>query len=284
MKTKLRFVHKKLTIVLTIFLFIGIVAFFLNFYGSSDSLPEYPNYEKKNLEEVLDLTKVYLGYMDEKEKKTLFLQTGLGPIGVEEIRKVSGNKDEFKRYLYQFQEQLFKGEGEKEFVDLKTGDILVSMSQRLCFYPHGHAAIVIDGEKNRILESRSYKAGSLVCKLSKWSNLHSFVVLRVKEEVVKEFLEKGYENPTKSAALYADENLNGLKYSLLKDIRVLNEDKPEYTQCANLVWYAYYKVGLDIDENRGIIVKPKDFLKSEVLEVVQVFGIEPDKLLKMRNE
>ena len=105
-----------------------------------------------------------------------------------------------------------------------------------------------------------------------------------KEDVIEELVNEGYENPTKSAAVYAAENLMGLKYSLLKDIRVLNDDTPQYTQCAQLVWYAYFKVGLDIDENRGIIVKPKDFLTSDVLEIVQVFGIEPDKILKMRNE
>ena len=279
-----RFNYRKLIIVLSVFMIIGVVGSVLNHYGSSDSLPDYPRYEKKTLEDVVDIDEVYLGKIDGETERELFLQTGLGLIGIDEIRKLCSSENEFKEVLLEFQEQLFSGEGEKQLVDLKTGDILVSMSQRLCFYPHGHAAIVIDGDKNKILEARSYEAGSCICKQSKWSNLHSFVVLRVKEDVIKEVLNEGYENPTKSAAVYATENLMGLKYSLLKDIRVLNDEKPEYTQCAQLVWYAYFKAGLDIDENRGIIVKPKDFLASDVLEVVQVFGIEPDKLLKMRNE
>ena len=281
---KKRFNYRKLIIVLSIFMVIGGLVIVLNHYGSSDSLPDYPRYEKKILEKVIDLEDVYLGKIDGETERELFLQTGLGRIGIDEIRKLSSSENEFKEVLLEFQEQLFSGEGEKRLIDLKTGDVLVSMSQRLCFYPHGHAAIVIDGDTNQILEARSYQAGSCVCKQSKWSNLHSFVVLRVKEDVLKELLNEGYENPAKGAAIYAAENLMGLKYSLLKDIRVLNDEKPEYTQCAQLVWYAYFKVGLDIDENRGIIVKPKDFLASDVLEVVQVFGIEPNKLLKMRNE
>ena len=281
---KERFNYRKFIIVLICLVVIGVGTFALYYYGSSDSLPKYPRYEKKDLEEFLDITEAYRGIINEETERELFLQTGLGEIGIEEIRKICESEKEFQTHLLEFQEQLFIGKGEKQLIDLKTGDILVSMSQRLCFYPHGHAAIVIDGDTNQILEARSYKAGSCVCKLSKWSHLHSFVVLRVKEEVVKELLDEGYESPTYNAAFYASKNLNGLKYSLLKDIRVLNEGTPEYTQCAQLVWYAYYKAGLDIDENRGIIVKPKDFLKSDVLDIVQVFGIEPDKLLKMRNE
>ena len=42
--------------------------------------------------------------------------------------------------------------------------------------------------------------------------------------------------------------------------------------------------GLDIDENRGIIIKPKDFLESDVFEVVQVFGINPKTILELRDE
>ncbi len=269
---------------MAVFIVAGVFIKVLDHYGSSDSSPEYPGYSQRNLEEIINLTEVYTGAMDEETARELFLQTGLGAEGVEAVRDLCSNQTEFYNMLKVYQEQLFKGVGEKKIVDLKTGDILVSMSQRLCFYPHGHAAIVIDGDKNQILEARSYKAGSCVCELSKWSKLSSFVVLRVKEEVIAELTDEGYENPARSAAAYASQNLTGLKYSLLKDLRPLNESTPEYTQCAHLVWYAYFAVGLDIDENRGLIVKPKDFLQSDVLEIVQVFGIKPDKLLKMRDE
>lgn len=276
--------YKRLIAVMVVLLLAGILFKVLDHYGSSDSPPDYPDYGQIGLEDTINLKEVYEGHIDEKTERLLFLQTGLGIEGVESVRDMCSNEVEFYDELKQYQRQLFEGVGEKQVVDLKNGDILVSMSQRFCFYPHGHAAIVIDGEKNRILEARSYRAGSCVCNLSKWSKLSSFVVLRVKEEVIRELEKTGKENPANSAAIYASQNLSGLKYSLLKDLRPFNESVPEYTQCAHLVWYAYFAVGLDIDENRGLIVKPKDFLKSDVLEIVQVFGMKPDKLLQIHNE
>lgn len=256
----------------------------LDVHGSSDSSPDYPDYKLINLDEEIEWEKVYEGEISEEEIQTLFYQTGLGIEGIKGVRKECGNVCKFRNEIIKYQIQLFRGEGEKKVVDLEEGDVLVSMSQRLCYYPHGHAAIVIDSENNLILEARSYKAGSCICGLKKWSKLSSFVVLRLKKEVVDEFIRNGNDNPTKDAAKYAAENLDGLKYSLLKDVRPLSNETPEYTQCAHLVWYSYYAVGIDIDENRGLIVKPKDFLKSDALEVVQVFGICPEKLMDLRNE
>lgn len=256
----------------------------LDHYGSTDSPPEYPDYEQVDLDEAINFHNVYKGRMDEETEKMLFLQTGLGEEGIQTLLEECDSSADFYSDIKEYQEQLFSGTGIKNMVTLKDGDVLVSMSQRLCYYPHGHAAIVIDGEENRILEARSYVAGSCVCKQEKWSKLSSFVVLRLKEEVTEKFIEKENEDPAESAAVYASENLDGLKYSLLKDLRPLSDTTPEYTQCAHLVWYAYYANGLDIDENRGIIIKPKDFLKSDVLEIVQVFGINPKDLLELRNE
>ncbi|MBQ8039026.1 MAG: hypothetical protein IJ274_04025 [Lachnospiraceae bacterium] len=276
--------YRRLIAVMTVIVIGGIVFKVLDHYGSSDSPPDYPDYRQIPLEEVINLTEVYENDMDKETERRLFLQTGLGEEGIEAVRNGSSNKKDFFNTLKQYQTQLYKGMGEKQMVNLETGDILVSMSQRLCYYPHGHAAIVTDGDLNQILEARSYRAGSCMCKLSKWSKLSSFVVLRVKDEVVEKWEQQGFENPAKSAGNFAKQNLVGLKYSLLKDIRPLNGTTPEYTQCAHLVWYAYLAIGLDIDENRGLIVQPKDFLKSDMLEIVQVFGISPDKLLKMREE
>ncbi len=267
-----------ITAILTIF------AGLLDKYGSVDRNPEYPDYAMEALEELTDLEDIYSGTADVKNYEQIFLQTGIGKEGIAQLSKECGSFEEFESVLKLYQMQLFSGTGRKQIVTLKKGDVLVSMSQRLCYYPHGHAAIFIGGEKNEILEARSYAVGSCVCKKDKWENLSSFVVLRLKDEVANAFMEKEGENPSYLAAEYAKENLDGLPYSLFKDIRFKTDEKPRYTQCAHLVWYAYYAVGLDIDENRGLIVKPKDFLESDVFEVVQVFGISPKKILKMRNE
>ena len=270
--------------IIIIVIFIAIIVKVLDYYGSSDSLPEYPGYKREKLETIADMKSLYEGNITKEEERQLFLQTGLGEWGIEGIRKESKNMHELEKKLHYFQKQLFEEKGKKKLTDLQTGDVLVSMSQRLFFYPHGHAAIVTDGKENILLEARSYHAGSCPCKEDKWANLSSFIVLRLKKEIRETFKEqKGYD-PAQKAADYAKENLDGLKYSLFKDLRPLSGSTLEYTQCAHLVWYAYYVSGLDIDENRGIIIKPKDFLESDVFEIVQVFGISPDKLLRMRDE
>lgn len=256
----------------------------LDHYGSRDSKPQYPRYDMVSIESIIDVEKLYQGQLSSYDARQLFLQTGLGEEGVETLRSTCENSMELLRLLKVYQKQLFYGEETVTFVPMEKGDVLVSMSQRFCYYPHGHAAIVVDEEENLMLEARSYRAGSCIGSISKWSKLSSVVILRVKEEVAKELLDKGKEHPAIAAALYAEENLNGLPYSLIKEIRPFSETTPEYTQCAHLVWYAYYANGLDIDENRGLIIKPKDFLKSDVFEIVQVYGMDLEKLLKMRNE
>lgn len=256
----------------------------LDYYGSSDSKPEYPDYEMVELSETIHAQNIYNGTLSNEEKNLIFMQTGIGEQGMEEIRNSAKNAEECMESLKEYQVQLFRGTGHKKLVDLQNGDILVSVSQRFCFYPHGHAAIVVDASQDLLLEARSYDAGSCICEIEKWDKMSSIVVLRLKKEVVEKFEEEEGINPAESTAAYAKENLVGLKYSLFKDIRPLAGTNLEYTQCAHLVWYAYYVCGLDIDENRGIIIKPKDFLQSDILEVVQVFGISPEKIIALRNE
>lgn len=48
------------------------------------------------------------------------------------------------------------------------------------------------------------------------------------------------------------------------------------TQCAHLIWRAYAQFGYDLDSNGGWIVTPKDLANCPDLEVVQVYGMDPD--------
>ena len=270
--------------VLVIFFVLFIVVKTLDYFGSSDSPPEYPDYEMIDLNMAVDLEQVYRGRMDDNTKEVLFLQTGLGEEGIEDLCSRCETTAELLVSLEKYQKQLFFGNEETLMIDLEEGDILVSLSQRFCFYPHGHAAMVLDGEKQEILEAKSYAAGSCISSMKRWLKNCSFVVLRLKESVIEEYARQNGIHLAVAATEFAKENLVGLKYSLFKDLRPLSDTIPEYTQCAHLVWYAYYACGLDIDENRGLIIKPKDFLTSDALEVVQVYGINPEEILEMRNE
>lgn len=277
---KLRTLKKTVIILFAILLLSKI----LDVKGSVDRPPELPDYEKIDLETLIDVEILYTQGAEENVMNLIFLQTGLGKDGLDSVRKECRNVDEFKEELQRYQKQLFEGTNDIRFVPLRDGDVLVSMSQRLCYFVHGHAAIVTDAKADEILEARSYRAGSLMGTKERWSDISSVVVLRVKDEISDGFEKENGCEPEKEAATYAAENLSGLKYSLFKDLRPMADAIPEYTQCAHLVWYAYYASGLDIDENRGLIVKPKDFLESDVFEVVQVYGISPQTVLKMRSE
>ena len=89
------------------------------------------------------------------------------------------------------------------------------------------------------------------------------------------------ETVRNQAAQFAEDNLKGLYYSLLGGIfsgRDIDEI-PATTQCAHLVWYAYMTSGVDIAPKSGKIITPKDFLYSENLEVVQIYGYNPADFL-----
>lgn len=279
MKTRKKLTEKRVFKVVVVLCMLIVFVSMLDHYGSTDSSPEYPDYVMMDLKNILNIDNFYQGDVDDKTMELIFYQTGLGEEAIEEIVSSCNNSGEVLDVLEKYQQQLFFGTNKNEVVSLEDGDVMVSLSQRLCFYPHGHAAIVTDGETGEILEAKSYVAGSCIGSSKKWSKISSFVILRVKEEVAEEC-----GNPAPKAAIYAKNNLNGLEYSLFKDIRLQADESPEYTQCAHLVWYAYYKCGLDIDENRGLIIKPKDFLKSDVFEVVQVFGINPKTILELQDE
>ena len=44
------------------------------------------------------------------------------------------------------------------------------------------------------------------------------------------------------------------------------------------MWYAYKQFGVDLDANGGCVVKPRDMANSEYMQVVQVFGFDPEKV------
>ena len=54
--------------------------------------------------------------------------------------------------------------------------------------------------------------------------------------------------------------------------------RPYATHCSHLVWQAYKHFGYDIDSDGGPLVTCNDIARSDLLEVVQVYGFDPDAL------
>ena len=251
-----------------------------------------PDYEKVSLEALLGKDE-----LTEKEYAVIFRQTGLARVGVEELYRM-GRQSE----LLCLQERLFapveyrcsgsyiicrseRLEGEErtaEAADIlptaHTGDILITFSGHVFGWRSGHAAIVVDGEKGLTLEAISPGHNSCLCELSHWREYPQFVLLRPQGLTEQECSE---------IAAYAVENLNDIPYDLLQWAERGSGDVPPPedtglagTQCAHLVWAAYYHFGYDLDSDGGSIVTPLDLCRSDLLEIVQIYGIDAKKLIK----
>ena len=151
------------------------------------------------------------------------------------------------------------------FADIRNGDIIVTLSIHSLGWRHGHAAIVVDAEKGLCIQANMVGEKSGYGYVNTWKDFPMVALLRVKDESSEK---------TEEIAKFAEDNLRGLPYSLFSGIVTgRNSEKVPYaTQCAHLVWYAYYHFGIDISPQGGRIITPYDFLKSGKLEVVQVYG------------
>jgi len=221
----------------------------------------------------------------ETDKETIFMQTGLGEAAVERLIQ-EGNWD----MILEAQQSFFaspettcrdllgwftKEERVREvpagaLVDLRPGDILLTLSTHSLGWRHGHAGLVID--ENTVLECGVWGQDSALCRAQHWKTYATYAHLRV----------KGVTNETQEeVAAYALENLNGVPYHLSAGF--LGPKAPEVTehyfglQCAYLVWYAWQKFGVDLDSDGGRLVVADDVLSSPYLEIVQVYGMEPWK-------
>ena len=242
-----------------------------------------PDYEQVDL-------KVYLASVDreltEEDYEVLFRQTGLGKDAADKVLNTPGgaaaslteyqenffNPPEHASYKAGIvtSEEHFSGEDGKylhgfKIADVKDGDILITKSPHTLVWRHGHAGIVIDAENGKSLEAVYMGSLTAVQNVSKWRTFPTFIQLRHKD--------KGIGS---DAAAIAVENFTEIPYSLFSGLLSdYNERRPD-TQCAHLPWYAYKQLGYDINCNGMWPVTPRDVVNSEYLEIVQIFGVDPD--------
>ena len=146
------------------------------------------------------------------------------------------------------------------FSDLQDGDILVTDSTYCFLFRHGHAALVVDARKGITLESYGIGTESRLSSVSEWRRYPHVVVLRLNAS----------EEVRSAVAEYAKEKLIGIPYRLSTGMIDDKDMGGAYwgTQCAHLVWVAFWKFGYDIDGDFGWLVTPADFVKSPLLRVV----------------
>lgn len=255
-----------------------------------------PSYEKEDITEIADKS----GKWTDEEIKFLYRQTGLGKSALltlkSEVVYENGVYVPLSSRLKVFQDALYyEGETEHEHVadvskrdlmkgflapiaPLEEGDIFVNSSTHTLGFRNGHAAIVLD-EDGTVLESFELgRDSSVTMNADLWfADSSNFMILRLKDAETGEIADKDLRA---QIAREAKAKLKGIPYSIATGIFSKKDQgtSPKVTHCSHLVWQAYKNAGYDIDYNGGRVVTPQDIARSPLLEVVQVYGFDPEKL------
>ncbi len=236
-----------------------------------------PDYEMEPISQTLKKDS-----LTDEDYDFLFRQTGLSRLGIDGLLD-NGDTGRILRIQQQyFSEQEYslvsfapftgllkrKG-GAAEVAVLENGDILYSPSTFFSLIRLGHSAIVIDETRGSFVQASGYGTGAVILPRDTFFLRPIFVILRVKTD-------KATRDAV--AKLVSDELVGG-EYSILAGIFGDKAPVPiKKTHCSHLVWYAYERLGIDIDSDGGKIVTPDDILHSDMLEVVQVYGMNPERL------
>ena len=282
-----KFKHKKLIFISLTFLMIFVVVSVMEMI--IEPMGYYrPDYEKTDITQILEKSE-----LSEDDYKELFYQTGLGRTAVDDFLsdKASG-----KNKILQFQETFFRdnnmlcesigiitsqeslvNEENKpiygfELADYKNGYVLVTKATHSLGWRHGHAAIVTDAENNETLEAVILGSNSMLQDVNKWRVYPSFMMLKLKD-ASQETLDE--------IAKFAKENLNDVPYGLTVGLTSKKNPAPENlrsTQCSHLVWYPFMQHEYNIDYDGSWLVTPKDIANSDLFEVVQIYGVNPEDI------
>lgn len=265
---------------------VGAIAFVLVLQGpvshwNTDFLPSQP----------IDLGPILSKEaLTQEDYRTLFLQTGLSQPAVDELLSsgpqsasqiLSFQRSFFSRPLIECEpifgplvkeDRLLPIEGgeKPQFIDLHLGDILLTYSTHTLGWRHGHAGLVVDPSAGgKTLEAVLIGTDSSVVNAQHWLEYSNFMVLRLRD-MTPELAD--------TLVSYALNHLNGVPYRLSAGLgRRLTPLDPGFgVQCAYLVWYAFEQFGYDLDSDGGKLVTVDDIARSPLLEVVQIYGLDPE--------
>lgn len=152
---------------------------------------------------------------------------------------------------------------------LKNGDVVVTLSTHTAGWSHGHAGLVVDAERGVTLESVVLGSLSSQMNVNHWRSYSTLAVLRPKAD----------DETRQKVVQLALDKLDHIPYSLVSGAfgdKFQPLDGAHSAHCGYLPWYAWMAVGVDLDSDGGRIAAPEDFLHSPNVEVVQVFGFDPD--------
>lgn len=235
-----------------------------------------PDYDQIDISMILDKQE-----LSDEDYQTLYRQTGVTRLGVDRLLEhgQTGKNRLLKIQTDYFAEHTIEQDVycplvctdfiEKNIANvyLREGDIIITSSTHISGWRIGHAALVVNAAENLILQASAYGESSDVGKIEEFTDRINFMIFSPKADA-----------ETKSQVVaYAVDNLIGLTYDVTAGV-LTNKNTVSRTQCSHLVWYAYKQLGIDLDSNGGLVVTPKDIANSDQLELVQVFGFDPEVL------
>ena len=239
-----------------------------------------PDYGKVEIGGILEKNE-----LSDEDYKILYSQTGLTKAGIDRCRSrgLDGRlrvervqKDYFAEHTVtnaKFAPLVCTDriEGYIQHVYLEPGDILVTSATHLTGWRIGHAGLVTSTNGN-ILQANAIGDKSTIASVTDFTSRVNFMIFTVKDE----FADEKVKN---EVATYAKENLLGKVYDPTAGV-LSDKNKVDRTQCAHIVWYAWKQFGIDLDCNGGPVVTPKNIANSDKLELLQVFGFDPQTLWK----
>ncbi len=244
--------------------------------------PWTPDYEKASIEHVLEKEE-----LTREDYDMLFKQTGLSQTGVDGLI-ASGRKYD----ILEIQEAFFCGvdyyydvfapftglfktnDGNYCFAALENGDILFCPGSYFSFFKLGHISIVTDSRFRIVAEAQGYENDYEFVYAGDFLASPAYMILRPKADLYTR----------EAAAAYTKTELYDTKYAITSGILTPKfPESLEYTHCSHMIWYVYQRLGIDLDENGGIVVTPEDIANSKNVEIVQVFGIDINKFTQKDN-
>lgn len=251
----------------------------------------YPDYEKNDMSKYNGRTS-----FSAAEYRDILMQTGLGKKAVDSLKY----RPDFISVLTRFQNNLFKpvkysqagyffatrrqyavdDSGNEipvyDFALLENGYVLVTKSSQTLGLRNGHAALVVDAANGIILEAGPLGMSSHLSNISRWRNYPTMIMLKLKDEIIQ-------KNTSLINNLINDAltNLINIPYSIIPGIfsqKQNIQNTISTSNCSHIIWAAFMRQGLDINSDGGPIITPRDIALSDLFEIVQLYGVDPDNL------
>lgn len=246
-----------------------------------------PDYDKTDISAILNNEN-----LSDDDYKELFYQTGLGKTAVDEILKEANGTAKILKFQDDFfkpnsvlcekigiitsQESIVNSEGKImygfDLAPYENGYVLITKATHSLGWRHGHAAIITDAANKETLEAVILGSNTRLQNIDKWRVYPSFIMLKLKDASQEDLDE---------VAEFAKQNLLDVPYGLtvgLTDKKNPDPKNIKSTQCSHLAWYPFMQFGYDVDSDGSWLVTPKDIANSDLFEVVQIYGVDPESV------